>query len=75
MPQPQPVRSTSSRQRLYDAIEAAMKAYPDVRVGQLIDNAVTTKHPSGMRELFYLEDDALTQCVYEYIGKTLDNPS
>lgn len=56
-------RSIQSVSRLFGAIRAALQAYPDLRVGQLIENARQGK------DLFYLENDELAEMITRYVYK------
>lgn len=48
-------------------IQSVMKAFPDMRVGQLIDNALTTNDKDLMHDLFYVTDEELAVCIRKYL--------
>lgn len=56
-------RSEASRKRLYAAIERAMRAFPDMRVGQLIEDATGFDH-----DIFYVEDDLMVALLDTYVS-------
>jgi hypothetical protein len=58
-------RSEASRARLYTAIERAMRVLPDMRVGQLIENAMADENVDN----FYVEDEALAHYVDSYASR------
>lgn len=57
------------------ALDHALKAFPALRAGQLIENALSGyegKGPKGERfawDLFYLPDEELAKALYEYVER------
>ena len=50
---------------MLELIKAAWKKYPDIRLGQLITNCITTEE-----DLFYIEDDKLFQRIECIFGQS-----
>ena len=53
--------------RIYVVINNIMhewEKFPDLRLGQLISNSVTTTNT----DLFYLEDEELVKVIQKYVG-------
>jgi hypothetical protein len=57
------VRSPARIDTMCDIIAGVWQAYPDLRLGQLLVNAV------GVERLFYIEDDDLMHALTEYVSR------
>jgi hypothetical protein len=57
---------------LIGAIRQAQEKWPDMRVGQLIDNALQhARNKSGRDvDLFYVENDVLARYISEFMKET-----
>lgn len=53
--------------KLSSSIAAATAAFPCLRFGQLIDNALITHSKLGVKKLFYMEDDELADVLDKYV--------
>lgn len=67
---PPPERTEASRLKVYDAIEAYCIAHPDMRVGQVIANALyngdlvyKTRGRTVADRIFYVEDTTLAEII------------
>lgn len=61
-------RNHPNRVRLLLALDAYLEKYPDIRVGQAIDNAThraNAKIVHGTLVTFYIEDGALAEALEE----------
>lgn len=61
-------RNHPNRVRLLLALDRYLEKYPDIRIGQAIDNAthhVNAKLTHGSTCVFYIEDGALAEALEE----------
>lgn len=63
--QPTPVRNHKYMTQLLDHILCMWTKYPDLRLGQLIANAIPTER------LFSIEDEALAKQLYFFVEENL----
>lgn len=54
-------RSAVSVEAVCSAIRSAHRAYPNMRVGQILVNALPDRDPA---KLFYIENDELARALY-----------
>lgn len=55
--------SAESRALVYAAIERAMTKFPDLRIGQLFENAES----GAVANLFYIENAELAKAIDQYV--------
>ena len=65
------MRNPNRIRPLLDALATAWEKYPDLRLGQLLENANTEKTNIP---LFYVEDEILIRAVENYVNEFYSPP-
>lgn len=62
---------TRDAQAVLQALQEALAVLPELRVGQLIENAKYTLLHSAERDLFYVENSELAQAIRDFTAEQL----
>jgi len=67
-----PDRSDDSVRKVFEAIQIVLALAPDLRVGQIIDNAVYYRNTKGHGpDTFYIENEDLATAIIEFSADAL----